>query len=152
MFRPFFTTISMSMNFEIATLIDITQTGQNKFRSNDRQLINQQANWNTFLQVIGLRANPYFDFAPKRVTEIDITNGEFGTDFTGKHTIWYFTFTVESEGALSVDALQDDFNLVPVIPGLSESITINNNAFRTKDSKNINTIFKLVDNEPEASE
>ena len=51
-------TISMSMNFEIATLIDITQTGQTKFRSEDRTAINQQANWNTFLQVIGLRANP----------------------------------------------------------------------------------------------
>ncbi len=57
-------TISMSMNFEIATLIDITQTNQTKFRSEDRQAINQQANWNTFLQVIGLRSNPYFDSSP----------------------------------------------------------------------------------------
>ena len=38
-------------SLEIKTLVDITQTGQTKFKSQDRLLINQQANWNTFLQV-----------------------------------------------------------------------------------------------------
>ena len=140
-------TISMSMNFEIATLIDITQTNQTKFRSDDRQAINQQANWNTFLQVVGLRANPYFDASPKCVEDVDITNGEFGSEYTGKQRLWYFTFTIEQIGALSVEALKDDFDLVPVIAGLTESITINNNAFRTKDDATRNIIFKLVDNE-----
>ena len=78
-------TISMSMNFEIATLIDITQTNQTKFRSDDRQAINQQANWNTFLQVIGLRANPYFNEKPIMVSGLDITDSEFGQSFKGKH-------------------------------------------------------------------
>lgn len=143
-------TISMSMNFEIATLIDITQTNQTKFRSDDRQAINQQANWNTFLQVIGLRSNPYFDEAPKMVEGIDISNSEFGTEYKGKQKVWYFKFSIEQEGALSVDFLKDDFDLVPIIAGLSESITINNNAFRTKDDSNRNIIFKLVDNTPES--
>ena len=35
--------ISSNMNFEVATLIDITNTGQTKFRSEDRLAINQQA-------------------------------------------------------------------------------------------------------------
>ena len=51
---------------------------------------------------------------------------------------------------MSVDFLKDDFDLVPIIAGLSESITINNNAFRTKDDSNRNIIFKLVDNTPES--
>ena len=140
-------TISMSMNFEIATLIDITQTGQTKFRSEDRTAINQQANWNTFLQVIGLRANPYFDTKPKCVEDVDITNGEFGSEYKGKQRLWYFKFTIEQEDALSVDFLKDDFDLVPVIAGLTETITINNNAFRTKNDATRNIIFKLVDNE-----
>ena len=140
-------TISMSMNFEVATLIDITQTGQTKFRSDDRTAINQQANWNTFLQVIGLRANPYFDTKPKSVEDVDITNGEFGSEYTGKQRLWYFKFTIEQEDALSVDFLKDDFDLVPVIAGLTETITINNNAFRTKNDATRNIIFKLVDNE-----
>ncbi len=139
-------TISMSMNFEIATLIDITQTNQTKFRSEDRQAINQQANWNTFLQVIGLRSNPYFDDAPSVVEDLDVTKSEFGTDYKGKHKVWHFKFSIEQEGALSEDFLKDDFDLVPVIAGLTESITINNNAFRTKDDATRNIIFKLVDN------
>ncbi len=143
-------TISMSMNFEIATLIDITQTNQTKFRSDDRTAINQQANWNTFLQVIGLRSNPYFNEAPSVVEGLDITKSEFGTAYTGKQKVWYFKFSIEQEGALSVDFLKDDFDLVPVIAGLTESITINNNAFRTKDEESRNVIFKLVDNTPES--
>ena len=139
-------TISMSMNFEIATLIDITQTNQTKFRSEDRQAINQQANWNTFLQVIGLRSNPYFDSAPSCNEGIDRSNSEFGSDYTGKQKVWYFKFSIEQEGALSVDFLKDDFDLVPVIAGLTESIKINNNAFRCKDDATRNIIFKLVDN------
>jgi hypothetical protein len=41
--------------------------------------------------------------------------------------------------------LVDDFDLVPVIAGLTESVTINNNAFRTKDDASKNIIFKLAD-------
>ena len=137
--------ISSNMNFEVATLIDITNTGQTKFRSEDRLAINQQANWNTFLQVIGLRANPYFNEKPIMVSELDITDSEFGQAFKGKHNVWHFKFNIEQEGALTVDALVDDFDLVPVIAGLTESVTINNNAFRTKDDTSKNIIFKLAD-------
>ncbi len=142
-------TISMSMNFEIATLIDITQTGQTKFRSEDRTAINQQANWNTFLQVIGLRANPYFDAKPKCVEDVDITNGEFGSEYSGKQRLWYFKFSIEQEDALNVDFLKDDFDLVPIIKNLNESIVINTSAFRTKDKQSTNIVFNRVDNTTE---
>ena len=55
-------------SLEIKTLVDITQTGQTKFKSQDRLLINQQANWNTFLQVLSMRINPIFDGSPVKVT------------------------------------------------------------------------------------
>ena len=126
------------MNFEIATLIDITQTNQTKFRSDDRQAINQQANWNTFLQVIGLRSNPYFDSAPSCNEGIDISNSEFGSDYTGKQKVWYFKFSIEQEGALSVDFLKDDFDLVPVIPNLTETIKLKPSVFHTSDIELIN--------------
>ena len=79
------------------------------------------------------------------VSEFDITDSEFGQAFKGKHNVWHFKFNIEQEGALSVDALVDDFDLVPVIAGLTESVTINNNAFRTKDDASKNIIFKLAD-------
>lgn len=138
-------TISKCMNFKVITLIDITKTGLTKFKSEDRQAINQQANWNTFLQVLGMRANPYFQNNPVSV-EADIEGLGFGTNFTGKQRIWTFEFTVEQEGATSVDALKEDFDLIPVIAGLTETITINNSAFRTNDSETTNIIFMLADN------
>tara|TARA_B100000927_G_scaffold278613_1_gene261449 strand:+ start:2698 stop:3132 length:435 start_codon:yes stop_codon:yes gene_type:complete len=137
--------ISNTMNFKVLTLIDITQTGQNKFKSEDREAINQQANWNTFLQVLGMRANPYFEFAPK-MTKMEIEGFGFGESFKGEQNVWEFDFSVEQEGATSVDALKEDFDLIPVIAGLTESITVNNTAFRTTGNST-NIVFILVDNE-----
>ena len=128
--------------FIIETLVDITNTGLNKFKTEDRHLINQQSNWNTAQQVMSMRANIYFDTKPT-VEKRDVK--DFGSAFEGKHNVWTFRFDVEQEGALSVDALKDDFDLIPVIPGLDSTITINNVAFRTKDPERINIIFKVVD-------
>ena len=97
--------ISNTMNFKVLTLIDITQTGQNKFKSEDREAINQQANWNTFLQVLGMRANPYFEFAPK-MTKMEIEGFGFGESFKGEQNVWEFDFSVEQEGATSVEPLK----------------------------------------------
>ena len=66
--------------FEIKTLIDITQTGQTKFKSQDRLLINQQANWNTFLQVLSMRINPIFE-NPPQVQTISVNPEEFGNSY-----------------------------------------------------------------------
>ena len=137
--------ISNTMNFKVLTLIDITQTGQNKFKSEDREAINQQANWNTFLQVLGMRANPYFEFVPK-MTKMEIEGFGFGESFKGEQNVWEFDFSVEQEGATSVEALKEDFDLIPVIAGLTESVTVNNTAFRTTGNST-NIVFILVDNE-----
>jgi hypothetical protein len=40
------------------------------------------------------------------------------------------------------EILEDDFDLVPVISGLNETIKINNNVFRTKDKKAKNIVIK----------
>ena len=71
--------------FKVHTLIDITKTGLNKFKTDDRKLINQQTNWNTFQQVISMRANVYFDTKPT-ITETSVS--EFGTAYKGKHKVW----------------------------------------------------------------
>ena len=85
--------------FEVKTLIDITQTGQTKFKSHDKLLINQQANWNTFLQVLSMRINPLFVDKPQAET-ID-TSEEFGSDYKegSEHKVWTFKFTSERDGA-----------------------------------------------------
>ena len=133
-------------SFEIKTLIDITQTGQTKFKSQDRLLINQQANWNTFLQVLSMRVNPLFDSAPA-VCKANVEGLGFGDEYEGEHNIWTFAFETERESALSEELLATDFDLVPVIKSLTETILNNSDAFRTKDSSAQNIVFKLADKE-----
>ena len=76
-------------SLEIKTLVDITQTGQTKFKSQDRLLINQQANWNTFLQVLSMRINPIFDGSPVKVTRA-LEPEEFGSDYKEKEYNYNF--------------------------------------------------------------
>ncbi len=132
-------------SFEIKTLIDITQTGQTKFKSQDRLLINQQANWNTFFQVLSMRVNPDFNTWPA-VEKCSVDKLGFGTKHKGKHNVWTFYLDIERDFALDKAMLTVDFDLVPVIKGLSETILNNNDAFRTTDVQAQNIVFKLVDN------
>jgi hypothetical protein len=66
----------------------------------------------------------------------------FGSDYTGKHKVWEVECTTdEYQYFPPTDALEEDFNLVPVVGGLNETIKINNNVFRTtREARNI--IFK----------
>ena len=132
-------------SLEIKTLVDITQTGQTKFKSQDRLLINQQANWNTFLQVLSMRINPIFDGSPVKVTRA-LEPEEFGSDYKEKeYNVWEFKFQSERDEALTPEMLREDFDLIPVIKGLEESIINNSDAFRTTGMAQ-NIVFMLADN------
>lgn len=125
---------------KVLTLIDITETKKHRNNSADPIGISQQANFMTFAQTIMLRQNIYFE-APQ-VTEGDAKDLGFGSDYEGNHKVWVVDIKVD-EGQYLPDAKDfiEDFNLVPVISGLNETIKINNNVFRTK-GKQKNIIFK----------
>jgi hypothetical protein len=128
------------MEFILYTLVDITETGER--RGPDRLAIGQQANYDTLIQVIGLRVNP----TPKGVKKHEgaLSKLGFGTDFKGKHTYWEFRFEIEY-GATEIEMLEDDFDLVPIITGLNETAEINISVFKTKDSVQRNIVFRSVD-------
>ena len=67
----------------------------------------------------------------------------FGSDYKGDHNVWCLELTID-QGNLppSASVLEGDFDLVPVISDLNETIQINNNVFRTTDKKAKNIIFK----------
>jgi len=130
------------MKFTLETLVDITQTDARR-TDGDTQAYHQQQNFLSILQTIGLRVN--VNVTKKPVCEEKTIKG-FGSNFTGKQKVWTLPFEIEFEDAVSLQILKDDFNLVPVITGLTESARINKSVFRTKDSKDRNIIFKLVDN------
>ena len=126
------------MKFKLYTLVDITESGERK--GPDRVAVGQQTNWDTLIQVIGLRANP-------EPVSVSIEEGNikgFGTEYKGKQRYWVFEFAVP-EGSITIDNLQDDFDLVPYISDLTETFANGVHAFLTKDNSKRNIFFQHLD-------
>lgn len=128
----------------VYTLIDITETKKHRNNSKDMLGVSQQANFMTFVQTLMLRKNVYFK--TPSIETADVKKLKFGSDYTGKHKVWALEISVdEGQDMPDVDGLIEDFNLVPVIGGLNETIEINNNVFRTK-GKAKNIVFRTKAN------
>ena len=128
------------MRVIIQTLIDITETGVRK--GPDKIAVGQQTNWDTLIQVMGLRANP----EPQQgsMKKVDISEYNFGSLYKGKHNVWTYEFWLP-EGSISIDNLKDDFDLVPFIADLEESIASEMHVFLTKNVEKCNILFEHSD-------
>jgi len=107
------------MIYKLYTLVDITETKQR--HGGDLLHRSQQQNFDIVLQTIGLCGNVYYKKSPALVPA-DI----FG-DIT--KTAWYFEWTMELDDIFTVNGnpiakLKEIFQYVPVITGLTESITL----------------------------
>jgi hypothetical protein len=128
-------------NFIIKTLVDVTQTNARKGTAEPHQ-VKQQANFNTLYNVIGLRSNP----TNFKISVSEETVSQFGTHYKGKHNVWTVKFTIETEGSLTLDMLEQDFDLVPFIINLDETATQPVNTFTTLSNNGFrNIIFDLDD-------
>lgn len=134
-------TVNNIMKYEVYTLIDVTETLA-RFNKNDPDWHRQQ-NYMTFLQTVGLRANPIIDKGPLP-EKINITNLGFGKKYKGQHNVWHFEFELDFS-TIDYEILVNDFDLVPIISGLSETIKLEKSVFETKDADRINLIFKCID-------
>lgn len=110
------------MQWICITLIDITATGVKRGDSNERD---QQRNWESVLQVLGLKTQPVIQEGPivlDLVTNIeDSIPHMFGDFYQGKHRVWAFKFYSEQQDVYTLDQLHEDFDQVPVILGLDET-------------------------------
>ena len=126
---PFLLAISTVMmnTFTCYTLVDITQTGVIRDHAGRELERNQQRNWETVLQCIGLRAQPIDIHAMHGPIEAeDLGSYEFGEMFTGKHRVWAFHFVVEHPGVFArgndpLYYLNESVDEVPVITYLTET-------------------------------
>jgi hypothetical protein len=112
--------------FQGYTLVDITATGVIRGQGSDNTERNQQRNWETLLQCIGLRTQPQNIQEPVISTVEDIGVAEFGDFYTGTQKIWTWSWTVEREGVYDLDGtamagLLQDLEQVPIITGLTET-------------------------------
>lgn len=126
------------MRFRIRTLVDITHT--NIRRRNDKESA-QQDNCDTIIQTIGIRVN---------LEDVNVYSKKekatgLGSRYQGEQQVWYFDFTPNTEGGITVDMMIDDFNLVPFTSGLDESIEFTENYFLTKDRKSTNISFEQIE-------
>jgi hypothetical protein len=131
--------------FQIITLVDITQTNPNRSETDPHRLA-QQANFNSLIQAIGLRANVVWISSPRERT------GALPRDLDGKAAHWTWTFDVERDDVFlkdgnSVALLIDDLNGVPIIPNLNNSVDLDPACFISKgDNANI-WVFELSQDE-----
>ena len=130
------------MRFKLYTLVDITETLSR--RGDNVKSVRQQQNFLTVLQTIGLRANPTYKHSPSVESVLPKTY-RLGSTYTKKQNIWTFEFEIEAEDAHSLDLLLEDFDCVPYIGDLDETISTDDRLFITKDSKTNNIYFELVD-------
>lgn len=130
------------MKFRLHTLIDITETGTRR-HDEDKFAYKQEANFQTVLQTIGLRVNIEYDNRPS-IEELSIAKLGFGDKYKGKQNVWTFDFYTEYEGGLDIDMLYNDFNLVPIITGLNETIKFEQALFRTTPEER-NIIFSIIE-------
>lgn len=130
------------MRFKLYTLVDITETGAR--RGEDPKQYRQQQNFLTVMQTIGLRVNPTYVAAPEVVKEVPSKLG-LGTSYKSKQSVWKYVFDIEYEGALDIDTLVNDFNLIPIITDLDETAKFENAHFVTNNDAINNILFKIDD-------
>jgi hypothetical protein len=117
----------MMNTFTCYTLVDITQTGVIRDHAGKELERNQQRNWETVLQCIGLRAQPIdIHVLHDPVESADLANYEFGEMYKGKHRVWVFHFVVEHPGVFAKEDdplyfLDQSFDEVPIITFLTET-------------------------------
>jgi hypothetical protein len=128
------------MRFKLYTLIDITATGAR--RGDDPILVKQQQNYLTVIQTIGIRANPEIGHNPTMQT-MQLNKLNFGSEFKGTKNVWVLDFEFGLNQTHTVDLLESDFDLVPVIGELTETVKPEDWVFRTTDPKHKNIYFVL---------
>lgn len=113
--------------YQIITLVDITNNGTN----------DQRANFNSLIQAIGLRSIIAWEVDPEFFT------GSLPSPIEGKANHWIWEFTPDRELVFLKDDnligfLLDDIHGVPVITQLDDTADIHPAAFQTKGAK-VNT-------------
>jgi hypothetical protein len=107
------------------SLVDITATGVIRSNQLDSLERNQQRNWETVIQCLGLRTQPQYIRPPVSST-VSLKNFEFGDFYSGEQQIWVWYWNIEREGVYDLNnkelgGLQADFEQVPIITGLTET-------------------------------
>ena len=136
------------------TLVDITPTGVTRGDSKER---NQQRNWETVLQTIGILTQPIILEVPTYDTFVNADGFKGSVLFKRlgtrhkfifemlrpKLNFWVFAIGSEHEEVFGKEAerLHEVFDMIPVITNLNNTIELKPSVFHTKNSDLINIQF-----------
>lgn len=130
------------MQYKLYSTVDITHTNQYRFEFGKERLHWQEQNFNTVIQTLSLRTNiTYSD--PEQIV---IQGNLVGFNTTETIRVWTFSFYTDRADVFKLDhdpvrLLKQDFEMVPFISGLSESMQQNYSVFVTDGlAKNIEFI------------
>ena len=128
--------------YQIITLVDITRSNPSRSET-DMQKLGQQANFNSLLQAIGLRANITWEQAP------EMKDGRLPHPRSGKANHWLWEFDTERDLLFyksdddPVGLLLDDLHGVPIINQLNNSIDIHPSIFATRGDNTNTWIYEI---------
>lgn len=110
------------MRYKLYTTVDITHTGQYRAEQGKEHDRWKEQNFNTVIQILGLRSNISFYNKPEI---IEIKGSVIGFDTNDIIRVWRFDFETERDYFYQKDDdpvgfLKDDFDLIPYINGLDE--------------------------------
>ena len=108
------------------TLVDITPTGQTTYLPEYELERNQQRNWETVQQVLGLRTQHVILETAIMTKDITYFKNNFGISYQGQHRVWTWKFSVDHADIFNdsfdyFGLLKNDFKLTPVILDLTET-------------------------------
>ncbi len=136
--------------YRVFTLVDITPTQvhhTNDLLDKDLKR-NQQRNWDTIQQTLGLRCQIFEVSDPVVETHL-VDSFYFGVDFNGEQKVWSFSFGVDRPDVFQtntfnpVGALFLDFDQVPIIVNLTETAKFQKPVLRTHGTQKNITFTKL---------
>jgi hypothetical protein len=82
----------------------------------------------------------------EKLLAADVSDFEFGSDFTGNHNVWILRFASERIGTITVNNLIRDINGLPVYEDLDETAVFDTNVFETVSATQKNIYFLRNDN------
>jgi hypothetical protein len=68
--------------------------------------------------------------------EQDMTDGLFGKNITGKHTVWSYKWIVDKVGLMNEHSLLVEANGLPMITGLNETAALGDKIITQGDDAN----------------
>lgn len=107
------------------SLVDVTETKVIRYSTEHELERNQQRNWETVMQLLGLRSQ-VLEHEQFSIVTADVAEYQFGNFYHGSHKIWRFKFGVEFQQVYQlnndpVGQLTVDFHHAPVVLNLTET-------------------------------